>query len=287
MKKLIVTVLTLLSSGLVYALPVGNPSEASLFEQGAWWGLSCCDPCEPCFYWFDAWSIRVGFYGDYVFDRKLELDHAPHKDIEITDMNTNAGYLVLNLCDRVDVFGTLGVTNFHIHSHEQPFQPGPNLGTDLYDIYFDQSFSWSVGARGTLFDWGCFSVGVEGQWFQATPKLQSIDNTRTANHTYPVDTIDTCYREWQGGLGLSYRFCTSCAAFVPYAAVKWSGSKWEMDSFTTLIAGDNFALRDLRSQNLWGYAVGVTLTLCDMAGVTVEGRFGDEKALYVNGQFRF
>ncbi len=57
----------------MYALPIGNPSEASLCTQGVFFGGSNCNTCDPCFCWFDAWSLRLGYYGDFVFNRNLRL----------------------------------------------------------------------------------------------------------------------------------------------------------------------------------------------------------------------
>ncbi len=58
MKKLVVTVLTLLTGGAAYALPVGNPYEASLYLNGAWWDNYYCDPCYLCFSWNESWSFK-------------------------------------------------------------------------------------------------------------------------------------------------------------------------------------------------------------------------------------
>ncbi len=74
MKKWIFCSLCLLSSGAVYALPVGNPAEASLLTNGIFFSPGVnCNPCDPCFSWFDIWSLKLGFYGDYVFNRHLKI----------------------------------------------------------------------------------------------------------------------------------------------------------------------------------------------------------------------
>lgn len=289
MKKLVATVLTLLTCGAAYALPVGNPSDASLYDQGMWVGTACIDPCDPCFCWFDAWGLKMGFYGDYVFNRNLEVDRAEHSDdIERATMFTNAGYLAINLCNRIDIFGTLGTTKLSIRSTEKPFQPGPTVGPDIYELHYDTTFSWSAGARGTLLSWRCFSIGVEGQWFETCPDLSSIQSIRVGETLYFED-IKSHYCEWQAGLGLSYTVSTQCPslAFVPYVAATWSGAKWKMGELLTTVDTRDFELVDLKTQKLWGMAVGATFTMSDMIGVTVEGRFGDEQAIHVNSQFKF
>jgi len=285
--------LTLLTCGAAYALPVGNPSEASLFLHGAWWdncGASC-DPCDPCFSWCDAWSFRLGYYGDFVFNRHLQLkgDDNDGADIDKTTISTNAGYLALNICDRVDVFGTLGATTIHLLSNAWNLAGTGPLTPPGTAVGFESDFSWSVGARGTLWDCDCFAVGLEGQYFQTNPNLDYVLDYATGTQLYPNDQSVT-YSEWQVGLGASYRFATNCPsiALVPYVAVKWAGSQLTgLDGLAFTEGTDTLTLANLQNAKLWGWATGISLTLCDVIGVNVEGRWGDEKAIAVNGQFRF
>ncbi len=296
MKKLVATFLTILSCSVVIALPIGNPSEASLFTNGAWCESTGCDPCDPCFSWCDAWSLRIGFYGDYVFNRHMEVrkhnngDHTG-SDIERTGIFTNAGYLVFNVCDRMDVFATLGATNLHIRTDDEAYDPIENgmLGTES-ELAFVTDFSWSVGGRATLWECCCFAIGVEAQYFSFRPRMDYFLNYGSGELTYLTNFPRAHYDEWQVGLGASYRFATSCPtlAMVPYLAVKWAGSRLDMNK--TMFQDESavtYTLNGLQSKKLWGYAVGMSFTLCDMIGVTVEGRYADEKAVYVNGQFRF
>ncbi len=297
MKKLSLTVLTLLTCGSAYALPVGNPSEASLYVNGIWCETSCCDPCDPCFNWLDSWSFRLGFAGEYVFNRHMEVDHHSGGVIDTTTLYSNAGYLALNFCDRFDIFSRLGVSKLHIRTDARSW--GSTISQES-ELGFETQFSWSIGARATLWECGCFAVGLEGEYFQTKPDVDYFLSYNSGALTY-FDDVDAKYREWQVGLGASYRFATSCPtfAFVPYVAVVWAGSKLDLDDYqfnhriffdngTTLAPQtESLVLRDLESNKMWGYAIGVSFTMSDMIGVTVEGRFADEKALYVNGQVRF
>lgn len=290
MKKLVLLVLTVLSCGAAYALPVGNPSEAGLYTNGLWWNNSCCAPCDPCFSWCDAFSVRVGFYGDYVFNRHMQIHSGGHdqSDINNTQIYTNAGLLVLNICDWIDIFTTLGASDFSI------FTDGGSFSSNSTMVQLDWAthWSWSVGGRATIWQCDCFSVGVEGQYFQSNPSLDSLIRYDVGEITYFNANNDTCYSEWQVGLGASYRWQTGCpgVAFIPYLAVKWAGSKFNIGDFrfTEVTAPSTvYTIRDLQSKKLWGYAVGLTATLCDAIGVTVEGRFADEKAVSVTSEFRF
>ena len=291
MKKLVVTILTLLPCGAAYALPVGNPGEASLFLNGAWCDNNGCDPCDPCFSWCDAWNFRIGYYGDFVFNRHLQVDLGDDdnhgRDIDKTEIHTNAGYLALNICDRVDVFGTLGATTIRIRTDAVSWGL---IGGFESDLAFRSEFSWSVGGRASLWQCDCLLIGLEGQYFQSRPEFDNFLHLDTGRIAYFNDDNGVRYSEWQVGLGAAYRFATSCPsiAMVPYIAVKWAGSKFKLNNFTyTDLDGTVFTFPKLEAKKLWGYAVGMSLTLCDAIGVTVEGRWGDEKAVYVNGQLRF
>ncbi|WP_080127272.1 porin [Chlamydia suis] len=150
MKKLLKSVLVfaaLGSASSLQALPVGNPAEPSLMIDGILWEGFGGDPCDPCTTWCDAVSLRLGYYGDYVFDRVLKTDVA--KDFEMgthykadagtsttpeitsnaaygkhfqdAEMFTNAAFMALNIWDRFDVFCTLGATNGYLKSNSAAF----------------------------------------------------------------------------------------------------------------------------------------------------------------------
>lgn len=150
MKRLLKSVLVfaaLGSASSLQALPVGNPAEPSLMIDGILWEGFGGDPCDPCTTWCDAVSLRLGYYGDYVFDRVLKTDVA--KDFEMgthytadagssttpettsnaaygkhfqdAEMFTNAAFMALNIWDRFDVFCTLGATNGYLKGNSAAF----------------------------------------------------------------------------------------------------------------------------------------------------------------------
>lgn len=288
--------LSILACGAAYALPVGNPSEASLLSDGLIWEGFCGDPCDPCLSWCDAWSFRVGFYGDYVFNRHMEVDdnNAPNRaDIEHTNLNTNAAILVLNLWDRFDIFTTLGASNFGIETNARTFRgpgttPASINGRRIF-IESESQFSWSVGGRATLWECGCTTLGLEGQYFRFCPNIRRISVSADDYYSiYPDHSIRARISEWQVGLGLSHRI----NMFVPYIAVQYARNHIDFDeNVVTLTANTsgivNLNLYDLRNKKPWGYEVGVSLVDCEKAFVTVAGRWAGEKAVYVTGQVRF
>lgn len=281
MKKIMIVALSILTQSALTALPVGNPSAASALCDGLLWEGHCGNPCDPCMSWCNAISFRLGFYGDYVFNRHLEIDrNEDNSDLDQTEIYTNAGMLVVNFWDRVDLFGVVGASNLSLQSNASAF-----TGTigDIFELETDTNFSWSAGARATIWECGCTSLGVEAQYFYMNPDVKRISQAAT-DSIYPNSLIDAKYREWQLGVGVSHRI----NFFIPYIALKWSHSQLKFDQAQP---GEplptDLTLFNCESKKDWGYAIGLSLVDCEKAMVTVEGRFGDEKALYVSGELRF
>ena len=295
MKKFALIVLCLLNYTCLQALPVGNPTEAALYTQGVWIKDSCPKNCWCTYDEFLScllnFSVRFGYYGDFVFNRNLAIQDRglnQGKVIRETKMNTNAGYLVFNVWEIIDAFATMGTTNIRIRTDEISWVI--NGGADGV-LFSDTNFSWSSGIKGVLFHWSCFDIGFEGQYFQANPHFKEYISSFVGATVSFDHNNDFTYREWQAAAVLSYNLFTTCPNFsiVPYIAGKWSHAQLTTHNFRFIAqpSGELFTIFDLKSHKSWGFAVGTTFALYNSAGFTVEGRFGDEIALYVNSQFCF
>lgn len=282
MRRIYLFLSILLMTMELYALPVGNPADPLLLKRGLLWEREC-DLCAMP--WYSALSFRAGFYGDYVYNKHMEVVE-PHDDvIENTQIFTNAGFLTVNFCNRWDLFATLGATNLFIETNGATFNIITTLGNTGVRCIIETTtaFSWSLGVRGALWKWGCATLGFEAQYFRTNPAIRLI-SSRSSQIRYVSDTLSAKYQEWQLGLGLSYRI----RSLVPYVAVKWNGTRVGFGNPT--FSGGNFEgaqLYNLQNKDSWGYAVGATLIACDMMSLTVEGRFVEERAFYLNGQIRF
>jgi major outer membrane protein len=296
MKRLLFTVSILLGGFSIQALPVANPIDASLYLDGIFW---CGEECNSCYSWCDGLSVRAGFWGDYVFNRHMETKWGTYNNIayggsfskndEIPQFSIykNQGVLTLNWCNWIDVYGLLGSANF--------YQQGTALIVDTLagTVYMNYSPAtcYGVGGRVTLFECGFWGFGIESQYFGSNPKLNSFEFGNTALVFYPDDVRASSYNEWQVGLGASYRLEGYGNSLVPYVAIKFAGSNLKQNNESYL--GENFdeidtlTQGDLKNSKTVGFAVGMTATSIDKGGITVEGRFGDEKAAFVNGQIRF
>lgn len=303
MKKLFMTMLAVLSCGAVQALPVANPAAASLLCDGIFWEGHCGDMCDPCLTWCDAFSMRVGFWGDYQFNRYMETNDAcEHRDVDVTRVISNAGYIVGNFWDRFDIYGTLGTTQIQLWGDMGIMQSsGPNpvvqTGEALFHLTTTTDFAWSIGARGTIWECGCTSVGAEFQYLQTRPELKFFDeynNDGTTTDRYRQAFGTSCYGikyyDWQIGIGVAHRI----NLLVPYAAIRWSNANLNLGNANlrgqaTQAPGipNSTTLADLRSIKSWGYAVGVSLVDCEKMALTVEGGFAASLEASVIGEIRF
>lgn len=275
MKKRFLLALLFFCLGKTWALPVGNPAEASLFCDDA----ACC--CPNSLFSLDSICWRVGFWGDFVFNRNFET--VTGSKIDFSQRFTNAGYLAVNFCNVVDLFTTLGATKFRFNTSLGPFNAGNR--SPRFDFQSSTAFSWSIGGRATLYRCKCLALGVEGQYFSSWPMARLLF-VRANVDAYPDESSQRKYTEWQIGTGISYFYNRY---FVPYFAVKYSHAFWNFNNQAFSVTGTSAVLPSFRNRKNWGYAVGTTFIpcTCERLAVTVEGRFGDEAAFHVNSQVRF
>nr|NGX53577.1 Major outer membrane porin [Chlamydiota bacterium] len=160
-------------------------------------------------------------------------------------------------------------------------------------IKSDTDFSWSVGGRLTLLECNCFGLGIEGQYFCTNPDIIYVHGD--ANFlVYPRD-VSMKYQEWQGGIAAYYRLdidCHALSSVVPYIGIKRSGAFLDMDDAILFHPTRDRPIHFLTLVNCvsakkYGLAIGLTATICSRFALSAEGRFGDEKALHLNGQIRF
>lgn len=260
-----------------YALPVRNPSEPDLIYCGVFYNEA--DSCLP-------FHLCVGFESDYVFERHLQDKATPHRKVDHAHLYTNAGYVALNVCERVAIFSTLGASLLQIESTAFPFLPAPGFGDGNWvEIDTHTTFSWSVGLRGILYEWCGLRLGFEGEYFRTSPTVNMISvNSNFSN--YPSD-LHMIYQEWQVGLGLAYSIVDTV---FPYIAVKWSGCHVDLDDFHSTFPGLTptkfITLNDLQNSRHVGYAVGFSFSL-EALLFTIEWSFQDERALFLSGQVRY
>lgn len=280
MKKWLSQLIFLLAGSTLVALPIGNPAEPTLLGEGLFLpgnaGLDVCDLFyAPRISWCDSFSLRFGFYGDYVFNHHMELKSG--QDVEKTEIYTNAGYLVFNLLNRIDIFGTLGASNLFVRGNSAIFRT--ETTTAPFEMESTTDFSWSIGSRVTFIDCGCLFFGAEGQYFRIRTDL---DRVTTGISEY-YDDVHMDYWEWQIGVSAGVK----TGVLLPYLGLKISQSRLDFNEDQINVGTLVFNLNEFHQKQFWGYACGVSLIDIPYMSATAEARFGDEKALHVKTQCRF
>jgi major outer membrane protein len=287
MKRVVAYLLTwALSSISVVALPLANPALPTLFAYNS------CQIASGACNWCDDVALRLGYYGDFVFNRHMEnsLPATIHK----TELWTNAALIDVNFCNRFDLFATFGASRLRFEAYTDALRSNITFPSfRLMRLESNARFSWSLGARASVWDYGCLGIGLEGQYFRTQPPANSLSDGIVFLE-YPHQ-VRMRFREWQLGLGAFYRVeCTSTfvSAAVPYVGIKWSDARLDMQNSVVIdpnavSAVSNVTLFTMNSKRHVGYALGVTTVFCNRFELSVEGRFRDERALYVNGELSF
>ena len=290
MKRFVLSVLTVLTCGALQALPAGNPADASLYTNNFWFGdASSCDPCDPCGSWCDWFDWRLGFYGDYVYNRHLKTRANNNNPIAApvmeTSIFTNAGLIALDVCDWLEAFGTVGVSNFYIRTTANVWR-GLTTSNEETEVFFAPSMSYSGGLRATIWQCDNFYVGGMAQYFYSNTEIDAFLAFVPGTVTHFNTSRSGSYQEWQVAIGAAYSFMNSANfAFVPYANVEVSGVNWDLQKVFTV--DQTYIFQTLRENKVVGWSLGLSAILCDLVGVTVEGRWANEKAIHVNGQLSF
>jgi opacity protein-like surface antigen len=256
-------------------------------------------------------GFELGYRGDFVFDRKLEnkinaiLGPGTLKDVYGYSSTINAGQLTVNLWDRFDVYGWVGVKNSEIAKQLAFTVAGVTAPVRDLRVTTKDGLAWGVGARAVLWSSGNTAIGIDGQYADSKAKFRSYSFNGVPIQATGLLDLETLLpvdpsqfrdksREYQVSLGISHRICW----MTPYVAVKYS-------NFESRITGPEIGVpvvppggtvpvivpfnpnNKARSRNNVGFVCGVSIVDAERMHVTAEGRFVDERALTVAADFRF
>ncbi len=245
------------------ALYNGNPSFPMMPEEGL-------------FFKKDTWiTIKMGYEWDDVFDRNLKVcGHRPHLKREIKNYAAigNFGGITLGCNDRVEVYGMFGAEEANVDYE-------PYSGLQL-KFRTDQCLAWTVGGRAILAYWGDVQLGIDAKYFEFNPHIHSLKLNGCAIN--PGGALYN-YREWQIGLGVSYRV----SLVIPYVGLKYSDVAAKFHQLKTL--SWVFPEKHLTMKNKCpiGIFLGVGLSLDRALNINFEARFYDETAVTASTDIRF
>ena len=268
----------------IFALPLNNPELASLTCDGVFFNCGCGTPMLSC----DTLSVRIGYYGDFIFNNYMEVTEDGRGSIRQSQIYTNGGEIDFNFWNRFEIFGVLGVGNVLIQAPMSNFSVVGNPVNSLLTIDTVSDFAWSAGLRSTIWEFARFAIGVEGQYYRTTPDINYIADHFRTTPSY-LDGVELKYSAWQVGLGVTYEICINpCFSFLPYASLAGSGANIDMDDTRVTLTdqGNTVQLFDLQKERRFGYGFGGTLVGGERILITAEGRFAYEKALFISIQMR-
>ena len=296
MKRL--AILGIFAVSALQALPLVNPADSVMYTNGICWHQgenSCCFPSCDYDCWLDRFSMRFGFSGDYVFDRNVEVKHAlvgaagslfpEGGDFMTTTIMTNAGTFCVNYADWIEAYVGFGVTNFSIRTSSSVFSDATPV---MASHDFNPTVSYLVGAAAPIWQKGNFILGVQAQYFYAYPNANHFVRQNDGRLHYSAHSDRAKYVEYQGAIAVSYNFEYEFFSIVPFGGIQFSGLSWNLSSINNrLIDASTYFFPKAHEQQVVGWTIGTSMYLCNRGGVTIEGRFANEKALNVSGQLVF
>lgn len=253
MQKLVILVscaLIIFFVSIVYAAPVGNPT-------------------EPAFL-YGKYPIKVTGTASSIFKRELDEDEAKiDKSMEYTSK------IAVNINKKVEVYGILGVADSFELREDTKLISGSSSAIDL-----EPAFLYGCGAGIALFDTqlmgGILRIGVDGKYQRFKADIDKFVQDSTSQ-TFSNDEVTS--QEWQLALGVSYQY----DKFVPYMGGKYSDVEIEEE---VTISNTEYTQK-LNSDKIVGVFVGCDFIFSDNVKLNVEGRLIDETAVSLSGTIMF
>ena len=246
-------------SSSLFASPVGNPATPGLLQSGF---FGSCNP------WI---KVTSGYLTEYVSRLPLQLTsgHAefnPDQAFEHFGLHSQMASFSVVLLQRLETYALLGGSKEHLKWRDAS---ETSLFSSLFDFKTDYHFSWALGGRVVLLQWGQTFFTVDGNYFDVPASSKSF--FRFLNRlSLPLDKGKQSYylREWQAGVSLASRFWI----FTPYAGVKYMNAKLHIDE------GPESSSLVYRNRKKVGYFCGLTLSITSKFLITAERRVKDEFA---------
>lgn len=242
--------------------PVFNPSCPSILQKGIFLENA------PV-------SIRSGYEGNFVFDRRLEQYRNAEGRVDNYEVYVNAGNISLDFFEVFSLFGNLGSgkieSDFRLQSE----------GIEKRAVTkSDEEFSWGLGLNTLLFSWEKLKLGAGFRYTTFDPKLYffSLDGV-----VYDSEQKRFHFREWQCNLGLSYKI----DFLTPYIGAKYTyaKSKIRLPEIEDILEGKD-TQRFFRSRQDVGLYLGCTIAADRAFLISIESRLIDEEAVSVFAEFR-
>ncbi len=270
MKKLLFFAL-LLSGGTLQALATYNPKSPSMIHEGFFFSPSSFIGC------------RAGYEGSFVFDRRMEQEDPEGGRVDEWKMDSHLGLAVVNLWDRLDLYGGAGQVRIRSAWRVEP------LGQDIsrIDLETHYGLTWTVGANVICYEWKDFCFSVGGRYEEGDPALLWISSNGQPFALGKKSEME--WKEWQANASVSYKI----DFLIPYIGVKYSEAEATVTTFQDemalpiAIASDDGSSLKMESRKIWGMVLGCGLSNSKYFQLNIEARLFDEEGGVIYGDFRF
>lgn len=220
--------------------------------------------------------FRLGYEGDFVEDGKLDQVRFGKGRVDAFCQRTNSGLLTLNFLDRLDLFG--GAGSSYLSTAFRFIDPDEITNRVQIDTFHRPLLF--VGAKGTLFEKGPFSLGMATRFATARyqPSLWMVNGE--------ILESDKTRLQWdhcQVSLDLSYKV----NILTPYIGMKYSSSRVKFHHFTQAIAPNNSTVNRMEQKEPVGFFLGMLISSGKLAMLSAEFRFLDEESWTISSDFRF
>lgn len=169
--------------------------------------------------------------------------------------------------ERLQIFGTAGGSKEHAKLKKRPSVE--DLSSTFFDFQSAYHFSWSVGSKVVLLQWGQTYFSTDFTYF-AIPSSPKSFFKYFNRLNLPLDLTKQklSLREWQISAGLSSRFFF----LTPYGGITYLHSKLHVQE------GPEVPSINYYNEKKIGYFYGLTVSLTGRFHVNLERRVRDEFA---------
>lgn len=255
--KYLIAILSCLASSLV-ALPVGNPAEPQIIDQGFWISQDALV------------GVKLGYEGDRVADRKMRANGNAHGRVDQMSLAFDQGVITFNYLDRLELYGSLGSMNGELSLR-------PRIDNQRRHYQTHDGLTAGGGGRFLLAQWGKAVIGIDGkvQWGNPGMKWVTVNGQsfNTGGHLK--------YLEWQVSFALSY----TVDWLTPYLGVKYSNAHATVNKISRAVYPRSHF--NMMNRDRFGMALGATLSPCKKFDLFAEVQMIDEQAFSFGGNVRF
>ncbi len=263
MKRIFLNLLFSASVCFLHGAPVNNPMNPEIIEEGFF--------ITPA-----SWlNFRIGYEGNFISDGRMEKKTGTEGKVDNFEQDVNSGSFTLNMQSRLDIFTVLGASRIKTDWRFKESSISRRI-----ELETNYRFSWVIGARAILFEWGNTALGVGGRYSKTKPSLSWLTKDGVPQE---VGRPKVSYKDWQADMGLSHRI----DIFIPYIGVKYSNTRAKLRNMGLIVASDNSMFMHMRNRDHFGVYAGCSLSNAKYFLFNVEARLIDEEAITVSGEIKF